>query len=80
MNFTWSLAPATVAGAKPLPACLTYRVRFVLRVVPPQPSAAGSTLTDRVSQPAKSTESKPAEPAPAAAPAAVQPIPAAPSK
>jgi hypothetical protein len=81
-DFTWVLRPATVPGAKPLPACLTYRVRFVLKVVPPQ-SSAGEAVANHVSQPAKPAESKPAAPPPTAAPAApaaVQPTPASPSK
>jgi hypothetical protein len=62
-------------------ASLTYRVRFVLRVVSPESSAAGSALSDRASQPAKPAEFKPADPVAAPVPATPPAAPAAaPSK
>jgi hypothetical protein len=61
-------APGSALGGRPAP---TYRVRFVLRVVSPEASAAGSGVADRAPPSAKPAESKPAAaPVPTAAPAA----------
>ncbi len=70
--------PGSAMGGQPFPA---YRVRFVLRVVSPEPSAAGRALTDRASQSVKPAESKPADPAAGPVPVAAPAAPAAaPSK